>query len=438
MKKLNISSQFLVVFFTILLFASTAFSIVTMTRIRNIAEEEVYSRLSTYVYLLDLDQSNDPNPNFPDMSVGYLQFNKAGTIKSSNLDNYLTTEEIKDIFDDIVKESKNQQITENYKKTGKFITKDKEIIFYVFVFRSNFEDFTFLVTDDLYTRTMAKNVSSEIILLFFLLIITSICIIYMWSTVFVNRIRRLQHHIINLPKNKYKVEYSDDSLDEIGELSRSIEEMRIEIGKNEETKREMLQNISHDFKTPIAVIKSYAEAQIDGMADDDSSKIIVAQTEILKKKVNRLLQYNSLEYLEKDKEFEEVDMNELISEVVVNYKYLTNINIELDLAKNIIFKGYKENFYTVIDNILDNAKRYAKTKIKIVLRENRLRIYNDGEHIDEQFLNGVFKPYEKGSKGEFGLGMSIVKKTLDFFNYNLKVVNEEIGVSFIITKNINK
>mgnify|MGYP003445855854 CR=1 FL=1 len=79
-----------------------------------------------------------------------------------------------------------------------------------------------------------------------------------------------------------------------------------------------------------------------------------------------------------------------------------------------------------------------KTKIKIVLRDNRLRIYNDGEHIDEQFLNSVFKPYEKGSKGEFGLGMSIVNKTLDFFNYNLKVVNEEIGVSFIITKNTNK
>ena len=96
--------------------------------------------------------------------------------------------------------------------------------------------------------------------------------------------------------------------------------------------------------------------------------------------------------------------------------------------------GYRENWHTVIDNIVDNAKRYAKTKIKIVLKPNRLRIYNDGEHIDEQFLNSIFKPYEKGSKGEFGLGMSIVKKTVDFFGYNLEVVNEEVGVSFIISK----
>ena len=127
-------------------------------------------------------------------------------------------------------------------------------------------------------------------------------------------------------------------------------------------------------------------------------------------------------------------MKELILEVVQNFKYQTNLNVELDLDDNIIFTGYRENWHTVIENILDNAKRYAKNIIKIVLKPNRIRIYNDGEPIDSQFLNNVFKPYEKGSKGEFGLGMSIVKKTVDFFGYNLKVVNEEIGVSFIITK----
>ncbi len=78
------------------------------------------------------------------------------------------------------------------------------------------------------------------------------------------------------------------------------------------------------------------------------------------------------------------------------------------MEEDVYFQGYRENLYTVIDNILDNAKRYAKTKIKIILRKDRLRIYNDGEAIDEQFLNSIFKPYEKGSKGEFGLGMSIV------------------------------
>lgn len=245
----------------------------------------------------------------------------------------------------------------------------------------------------------------------------------------------IQNHILNLPRDKYAISYVDDSLDEVGDLSKSIEKMRQEIEKNENTKQEMLQNLSHDFKTPIAVIKSYAEAFQDKVVDEnEASKIIISQAEILKKKVNRLLQYNSLEYLDKNREFEDVDMKELVLEVIQNYRFQTNIVFELDLSDNIFFKGYRENFYTVVDNIVDNAKRYAKTKIKIVLRKDRLRIYNDGDPIDEQFLNSVFKPYEKGSKGEFGLGMSIVKKTIDFFGLELKVVNEVVGVSFIISK----
>lgn len=243
---------------------------------------------------------------------------------------------------------------------------------------------------------------------------------------------------MSLPKSEYQQSYTDDGLDEVGELSRAVEAMRIELKQNEQTKKEMLQNISHDFKTPIAVIKSYAEAQQDGMADEDSSRIIIAQAEILKNKVNRLLQYNSLEYLSKDREFEDVNMKDVIEEVIQGYRFQTDLIIDLDLNEDVYFRGYRENYTTVVDNIVDNARRYAKTKIKIVLKKDRLRIYNDGEPMDESFLKSGFKPYEKGSKGQFGLGMSIVKRTVEFFGMDLIVKNEAIGVSFIITKSKHK
>ncbi|MDE5566592.1 MAG: HAMP domain-containing histidine kinase, partial [Anaeroplasmataceae bacterium] len=259
-----------------------------------------------------------------------------------------------------------------------------------------------------------------------------------WSGQFVKRIHQIQKQVLDLSKSGHdEVNIVDDSLDEIGELSRTVEDMRIKIKKNEQTKQEMLQNISHDFKTPIAVIQSYAEAIQDGMADEDSTKIIISQAEILKNKVNRLLEYNSLEYLKKDREFEDVDMKEVVEEVLRAYKFRMDLEIDLDLSEQIYFKGYKENYITVVDNIIDNARRYANNKIKIVLKKDRLRIYNDGEAIDENFIKNSFKPYEKGSKGEFGLGMSIVKKTIDFFGMDLIVKNESIGVSFIITKNKN-
>ena len=131
-------------------------------------------------------------------------------------------------------------------------------------------------------------------------------------------------------------------------------------------------------------------------------------------------------------------MSEVINEVYVTYKHQSEI-IKLDVEEGVKFKGYRENWSIVVSNILDNAIRFAKSEIKIVLRQGRLRIYNDGEPIDEKFSNSIFKPYEKGSNGQFGLGMSIVMKTVDFFGMDLRVQNESpVGVSFIIeSKNRN-
>lgn len=432
MKKINISSQLLFLFFTIILIASCAFSIITLTRVQYIAEEEVYSRLSTYVYLIN----NKGNEALPDMNVGYyIKTNQfPSPYESPTLKRYISLEDLEALIQTIGdKNNKSSSPKESYLANG-YLKKGNSRIYYVVSTTNNLAEYTIIFTDSRYTTNMVKNVSVQVILIFFLLILLSTYVIYLWSNRFVKRIRKIQNHIINLPKDKYEVSYVDEALDEIGELSRAIEQMRLEIGQNEKTKQDMLQNLSHDFKTPIAVIKSYAEAQQDGMVDEESSQIIISQAELLKKKVNRLLQYNSLEYLDKNREFEDVDMKELILEVVQNYRFQTSIHFELDLNDEIFFKGYRENLYTVVDNIIDNGKRYAKTKIKIVLRKDRLRIYNDGEPIDEQFLNSIFKPYEKGSKGEFGLGMSIVKKTIDFFGLDLKVVNEAEGVSFIISK----
>ena len=126
-------------------------------------------------------------------------------------------------------------------------------------------------------------------------------------------------------------------------------------------------------------------------------------------------------------------MEEIAISVIKIYKFDTAINYVTDLQKCNFF-GYRENYYTVVSNIVDNARRYAATTIKITTRANYIEIYNDGPHIDEQFLNAQFRAYEKGSKGQFGLGMAIVKKTLDFFDMKLEVRNEKVGVVFKIKK----
>jgi two-component system, OmpR family, sensor histidine kinase CssS len=252
-----------------------------------------------------------------------------------------------------------------------------------------------------------------------------------WSKITVERIKRLNGEVERLISNNYQVPIEIDGSDEVTELAQTIEKMRQEIQYSEKTKQEMLQNVSHDFKTPIAVIQSYAEAIADGVSDISEASVIVRQAEILNQKVRQLLELNKLEYLKDQNEFESIKIKDLIKNIVDNQKYRTNIEFILSLDDSTYF-GVKENLYTAFNNIVDNALRYAKSKIVITLKNRKLTFFNDGEPISQKFIDELFKPYEKGQKGQFGLGMSIVQKTCAHFNLLLKVENVKQGVMFTI------
>lgn len=430
MRKISLSSQLVLIFFGIFLFTTAIFSVVSVSTTTKFVEDEMYTKLQSFSQFIDGPGRMDTD--VPDIAFGvYLKFDNT---TNSNLRGFIEEDEVNNILAEVTKlKNESKDTRRSYNVKGTYTNKKNQKIYYFFDTRDE-NSFRLVLTDTSYTNARIQDtvlVNSSIFLGVMLL---TICVLFFWSNGLAKRLKKIQNHILLLPSSKYENEYIDDGLDEVATLSRSVEHMRKEISANEKTKQEMLQNLSHDFKTPIAVIKTYAEAMVDGVEDVNSATAkIIEQADILKNKVNKLLQYNSLEYLSKDKEFEDIVMNEIINDLVKNYKYqVSDLNFELDLDENISFKGYRENWYTVIDNIIDNAKRYAKTTIKIVLKEGYLRIYNDGEHISDDFINNSFKPYEKGSKGQFGLGMSIAQKTIYFFGMKLVVKNEDVGVSFII------
>ena len=207
--------------------------------------------------------------------------------------------------------------------------------------------------------------------------------------------------------------------------------MRKEIVNNEQMKQEMLQNLSHDIKTPISVIKSYSEAIKDGISDVDDIDVIIRQTDILATKVVKLLEWNRLEYIEEKQMYYPVDLRRLLTAVANNYKYRDNIKLILDLD-NSYLEGLDDYYVTMFSNIIENALRYAKSQIIITLKNKKVTIYNDGEPIDDKFLNNDFRPYQKGHKGNFGLGMSIVAKTAELFSLRVYVENVNNGVRFTI------
>ena len=199
----------------------------------------------------------------------------------------------------------------------------------------------------------------------------------------------------------------------------------------------MYQNISHDFKTPLTVIKSYIEAIEDGVEEKDKGlEIIKQEIKILEIKVHSLLYLNKLTYYKdkNDLKKEKIIITEIIQDSVKKFKITRpDIKWQIDiLDKKTTFKGKKDMWEAVIDNILSNFIRYAEKEIIITVKNHHIFFFNDGPSIDNNIINNVFTPYTKGIKGGTGLGLSIVQRTLSFLGYKVIVKNEKKGVSFII------
>lgn len=342
-----------------------------------------------------------------------------------------------DNFSYLVKGNNVEQFVSNMKSTyGNFYYHGQKYYYYTttndLVKRIAFTDNSYIL--------QSKNDSWRNIfpIIFITLLIVALILIF-WSSMVVRKIERLKDKIDHIDDDNYNHKIENSSDDEIRSLELAIEDMRISLKNQEEYRNQMYQNISHDFKTPITVISSYIEAVEDGVEDSNNAlKIIKEQTIKLENKVHSLLYLNKLDYI-KDLEIlelKEVDIEKIINTSVEKFKHRNkNIKFTVNISSHSNFMGTDDSWETIIDNLLNNAVRYAEKEIKITIKKNQIVVYNDGPNINSDLIEGIFVPFRKGVKGEFGLGLSIVKKTLAMMKCDIIVKNHsKKGVSFIIYK----
>lgn len=264
-------------------------------------------------------------------------------------------------------------------------------------------------------------------------------VLMMWVITLIHPLNQIRNYIERVKLGK-DAELHVNRKDEIGELADALVSMRDELLRQEKTKEEIIHNISHDLKTPIATIKSYGESIKDGIYPYDtlekSVDVIIENADRLEAKVHSLLFMNRVEYLiSQDCEGISSNMQEIVETVVQNTKFIKpEITIQTDLEE-VWFDGLAEPWRVAVENILENALRYAKTTIDIHLSEEEgLTIANDGPCMDEDRIKVLFKPYEKGQGGKFGLGLSIVSKVVNANHYEVCGENTADGVIFRINK----
>ena len=265
-------------------------------------------------------------------------------------------------------------------------------------------------------------------------------ILMIWVASLIHPLNQIRNYIEKVKLGKTTGDLKINREDEIGELAEALVSLRRELQKQEQTKEDMIHNISHDLKTPIATIKSYGESIKDGIYPYDtlekSVDVIIENAERLEKKVHSLLYLNRVEYLiSQDHGMNKTDMKQVIETVILNHRVMhPNIEINVDLSENVYFDGVEEAWRVTVENIMENALRYAKTTITIQLNNDELTIENDGPPIDEERLKVLFKPYEKGQGGKFGLGLSIVWKVATANHFTVAGENTANGVIFRIVK----
>ena len=249
---------------------------------------------------------------------------------------------------------------------------------------------------------------------------------------------------------------SDKLKDTIGQLRSANEELQKDIAekvKIDEMRKDFIANVSHELKTPIALIQGYAEGLTEGLAEDPESRdyyceVIMDEANKMNKMVRQLLNLTALEFGNDDLQLECFDLTELIRGVIGSAGILIQqkqANVKLETFDTIHVYADEFKIEEVITNYLNNALNHLGGEREIIItaeengKEALVTVFNTGQSIPEEDLPKLWTKFFKVDKahtreyGGSGIGLSIVKAIIDSHNKSCGVRNVDGGVEFWFT-----
>ena len=346
------------------------------------------------------------------------------------------------LLDDINTNAKSQS---QYTKDYKLVCEDETINSYLYSL-TNLNDGKYAIsampdTNLIRFRTSLINGVVVTNILFFSILFA---LLMLWVTSLIIPLSQIKSYITKIKNDDKPEPLSIRRHDEIGEVSDALQDMEAQLTAQNREKEEMIQNISHDLKTPIATIKSYGESIKDGIYPyetlEKSVDVIIEHANRLENKVESLIILNKMGYLADNiDEGDNLLMKDVVDKVLLSLKVIRpEIEFVTELEEDVYFHGEEEPWRIAIENLVDNAIRYAKSYVKVVLKDKEIQVENDGSKIDLDRIDSIFRPYEKGDDGKFGLGLSIVYKVVNTYGYKVRAENLSDGVRFRIWREDKK
>lgn len=345
---------------------------------------------------------------------------------------------IKDIISGFVSSGKNKEII----KLENPYNQSKSILYNVRV--NNGYIFMNTALEDVNSTTSVLR--NQLIYITLIVILLAIIVSIYLSKMINQPIINITNEAKKLSKGNKQLKLEKSNIYEIDELTNVLEYANKEITKTDELRRDLLANISHDLKTPLTMIKAYAEMIRDINKDDEKKRtenlnIIISETDRLNILVNDILNLSKLEanseYLEKT----EFDLVKLIKDISQKYKILKeteNYKININVPKKALVYGDMNKIGQVIYNLVNNAINYTGEDLTVTIeiieqkKTYLVNIIDTGKGIKKEEQSLIWDKYYKNEKNHkrnklgTGIGLSIVKNILEKHNF-VYGLNSEIN-----------
>ncbi|RVT44750.1 two-component sensor histidine kinase [Rheinheimera sediminis] len=220
----------------------------------------------------------------------------------------------------------------------------------------------------------------------------------------------------------------------IAPIASSFELMRQKIQRLLALQREMTQAVSHELRTPLARL-SFA-LELSALTQDEK-QLMLNDVKELEQLVDEMLDYARLESAQPQLKMQQVDLSELLQNLVEKLSALPGASIELSLNQSCVYVCDGHYLERAVQNLLVNAKRFARSKVVLVLESAadsiEIRVEDDGPGIAVEQRAEILKPFvrldpsrQKGFGG-FGLGLAIVCRVLEWHKASLDVDESPLG-----------
>lgn len=284
-----------------------------------------------------------------------------------------------------------------------------------------------------------------------LLIITvaALAIAFILAFLYSRRISRpvkaMTESAIKLGAGNFNVNFSANSYSEINELADTLNTAAYEMGQADNRQKDLIANVSHDLKTPLTLIKSYAEMIRDLSGDNPEKRnahlqVILDETDRMANLVSDMAEVSRMSRHEATLHPADFDLAKLAAEVLSSYDiYVTQqgYDIKFTAPKECLVNADRDRISQVISNLMSNAVKYCGEDRTVIVnikksgKKYRLEVSDHGPGIKQEELPHVWDRYYKASSNYVratsgsGLGLSIVKEILTLHKADYGVNSKE-------------